>query len=840
MVHTCSGAGLDHAVPLAPPPPPLRLSTRPALAVAAALAVGIGLAASRPGVSPLVWASTAFVGTLAAVAYGASTRGRLVTLRPLVVAAAVVVAAVALGAARMAVWSAPPPDDVSHLAEAAWRADSLGDRAPITIWGTVADVPTRTWAVRFTLEADSAARGARRGPVRGRTQVSLLVGEAGAVYPALRPGDRVRLEGTLEPPPPRRNPAQFDYGAYLRRQGVGATLEVRDETGAQFLAPSRQPATVAAEAVRRHVRRTLARHVPGLEARSLLHALLLADRSRVEAGTLEAFRRTGLMHLLAVSGLHVGLVGGVLYLLLKPLLGRLGLRRRQVEWTRALVTLSILAVYVLVAGASVSIRRAFLMVALLIVGRPLERPSDALNTLGVAAVVILLGRPAALFDVGFQLSFGAVAALVTLTPLLTGWLPETVRRSKLGMVVAGSVVTSVAATIGTAPALLAHFGRLPIGGIVLNVPAIPLTAATLGSGLGCALLAPVPPLAAAFGALADVSGRLLIALTETGDVGLGGVAAEGFLEAPTAILASALAVLALALWMRPLARNRAMVAAGACLAVGLWTGFAQGEARRGLDVVFLDVGQGDATLVSTPAGRHVLIDAGLRSPYVDEGERTVLPHLERFGVRGLDALVLTHADADHVGGARSVLEAVPVGRLVVNGAGGETDLWRSVLEAADSLGVPVESVGAGDTLNVDPAVRIRVLGPAGPMSSPNDASVALRLEHGRTRWLLTGDAEAAGEADLVAHFPDLLGADVVKVGHHGSRTSSTPTFVDATREPSFAVVSVARRNRYGLPDEEPLARWASTGAAVLLTSAEGAVWLRSDGATVERVAWRDD
>ncbi len=114
----------------------------------------------------------------------------------------------------------------------------------------------------------------------------------------------------------------------------------------------------------------------------------------------------------------------------------------------------------------------------------------------------------------------------------------------------------------------------------------------------------------------------------------------------------------------------------------------------------------------------------------------------------------------------------------------------------------------------------------------------LRLEHGRTRWLLTGDAEIAGEAELASRFPDLLEADVVKVGHHGSRTSSTPALVDAVGQPAFAVVSVAQRNRYGLPNDEPLGRWAATGARVVLTSEDGAVWLRSDGETVKRVEWR--
>lgn len=809
-----------------------------------AFGAGVVLADSLPGVGPLAWALAVGACALGAAGYALWARSRLVSLRDLVLALAVLGGALSLGATRYAAWRVPPSTSIAHVAAAAWDADSTrDDRAAITVWGEVDDVPTASsWSVRFVVRVDSAARGGVRGPVEGLVQASLLLPrEAAPVYPALRLGDRVRLEGRLEPPPRRRNPAQMDYGAYLRGQGVGATLRVEGETGVAFLAPAASPLDRLAGSAQRHARRALARHVPDADARAVLLALLLADRSRIGDDALDAFRDTGLMHLLAVSGLHVGLVGMALYVLLKPLLGRLGLRRRNIEWSRAAVTLALLALYVLVTGGSVSVVRAFVMAALLIAGRTLERRPDTLSALAAAALVLLMLRPAALFEVGFQLSFAAVAALVTLVPLLTAAVPARVRYGKAGAFVVGSVAASLAATVGTAPVLLAHFGRLPLGGLILNLPAIPLTAATLGTGLGAASLAgPLPVVADALGAAASLSARALLWTSQAGAGGLGWVAFDGFVRDPFVLSAFALGVLAVALWRRPVARRRLGVAAAAVLAVGAWMGVASGESRPGLDVVFLDVGQGDATLLALPNGGHVLVDAGLRSPYVDEGERTVLPHLERFGIDRLDALVLTHADADHIGGAASVLQAVPVGRVLYNGQGGETDLWRALAATADSLGVPLQAVAAGDTLRLDPAVRLRVLGPSRALSGaePNDASVVLLAEHGRTRWLLTGDAEAAGEGALIAQYPDLLRADVVKVGHHGSETSSTSALVAATGRPRFAVVSVARRNRYGLPDAAPLARWDQAGAEVRLTSVEGAVWLRSDGDSVRAVRWR--
>ena len=828
---------------LAPPPPPLRPAGRPLLTAAVAFAAGIVLATRAPAVGAAVWAGGAAALAVGAAVYVGATRSRLVTLRGLALAVAVVGGAVGVGAARFSASQVLPPDHVAYVAAAAETADrERDDRTPITLWATVADVPEgSSWSVRFRVRADSAERGRVRRPVRGLVQVSLMTpDDSPTVYPALRLGDRVRLTGRLAPPPRPRNPAQMDYGAYLRAQGVWATLRVDDETDVAFLSPSQRLTTRGAVAVQRHVRRALARTVPSEEARAVLLALLLADRSRVDGDALDAFRQTGLMHLLAVSGLHVGLVGLALYALLKPLLGRLRLRHRTVERLRSAATLGVLAVYVLVTGASVSVVRAFVMVALVLVGRAFERRSDTLNTLGAAALVLLVARPTALFEVGFQLSFAAVAAIVTLTPLLTAAVPARVRERGVGGAVVGSVAVSLAATLGTAPVLLAHFGRLPLGALVLNLPALPLTGLTLGSGLGAVVTAGwLSPAAAAFGALADTAALALLWTSRVGAGWFEWAALDVYVSSPLVLAALALAVAALAVWRRPALRLRLALASVALLGGAAWAHALSDEARPHLDVVFLDVEQGDATLLALPNGRHVLVDAGLRSPYVDEGERTVLPHLDRFGIERLDALVLTHADADHVGGAASVLRGVEVDRLVVNGRGGGTDLWETVARTADSLGVPVQTVAAGDTLALDPSVRVRVLGPgAGGAASANEASVVLRVEHGRTRWLLTGDAEHDGEAALVARYGPLLASDVVKVGHHGSRTSSTPALVAAAGRPAFAVVSVARRNRYGLPDEEPLARWERTGAQTLLTSAEGAVWLRSDGEAVRRVAWR--
>ena len=843
---------------LTPPPAPLRLSSRPFVGMALALAMGIIAGLWVQDV--WFWAVMILMAVLGVIVHLLATRRALVTLRSAVLAGAIGLVAMSLGGLRMTAWTHVPPDSIAHIAQ---DASALEDAPPVTLWARIADVPTTSeWSHRFVADVDSVALGERGGPVSGRVQVSLArtsFSDTPPLYPTLRLGDRVRLTGQLRTLPVRRNPADFDYGTFLAHRGISATLHLRDGEEVTFLAPTRQLDDRLALAVQARVRQAVARFVPNPESRAVLLALLLADRSQLDEATTDTFRETGLMHLLAVSGLHVFLVGLAVFVLLGPLLMRTGMRRQRVMWIRAAISLGLLAVYVLVTGGSVSVVRAFVMAAIMILGTALERRRDTLNALGAAAIVLLVLRPTALFEVGFQLSFSAVGALVTLSPHLTQAVPLAWRSGTVGKWVTSSSVASIAATLGTAPVLLAHFGRVALGGLVLNLPAIPLTGATLGAGIGTVVCSPIPWLGETFGALASVSAWTLVQTSTLGAETLGGVAVVGFLDDGWIIAALATLLLAGALWRHPVARLRLGLVACALVALSISSSAIRGDASPRLEALFLDVGQGDATLLRLPNGRHILIDAGVRSPFSDQGERTVVPHLERYGIHQLDAVVMTHADADHIGGLPNVLKSVQVQRLIHNGQTKDNEIWSELTQTADSLDIEQQIVRAGDQLDLDPSVRIRVLGPTTtpePGDDANDASIVLLIEYRQTRWLLTGDAETAAEADLVARYGTLLRADVVKVGHHGSRTSSSPALVAAVRGtstsstpvrivsdtsaygPDYAIVSVAKRNRYGLPNAEPLMRWQSAGAEVLQTADEGAIWLKSDGETIERVDWR--
>ena len=788
------------------------------------------------------WAGGVGVGLLVFATAQWRGRGRLVSLAPLGRTVGVLFVALCAGGAGHAVYTTPSPRSVTAAASAS---------SPVTLSGIVEDAPERSGVVtRFTLDVDSirgpdAARAAD-GHVRITVRPSPWEERSPSSFPSLVQGDRVQVRGRLQSPSGKRNPGGFDYAAYLARRGVCCTMYVDTPGAVDRRGPATARLTRFIVSVRQYVRRQISRYVPSADGRAVLHALLLGDRSGISDSQREWFTRTGLMHLLAVSGLHVFLVGMVLYVLLRPLLMRLRLGWRTVELSRSALTVIALSLYMGLTGARPSVVRAVVMSTLLIGGLLCQRSSYPLNTLGVAALLLLASRPPALFDVGFQLSMAAVAGIVTLHPQIVDNLPELWTASTVGHWLVSTVSVSIAAIAATAPVLLFHFGWVSAAGLILNVFGIPCTALALSSALAFVSLGGLWPMAgAAFGRSADVFVKGLLVTSREGASWLGAFGIRVFDLGGWVLGAMVLGVVALTQWSRPRVRWRCLIAALLFATAGAWIEAGSRSSGPTLDVLFFDVGQGDAVLVTTPAKRRLLIDTGPHSVVGDPAvSYSVLPYLRQRGVDQLDAVVITHPDADHLGGLPNLLREVSVKHVYHSGQRADTDLYRETRRLLQKRTVPTTTLVRGDEISLGRRVRGEVLGPPRDPSqyginSKNGRSVVLRLSYGNVDLLFPGDIEARAEANLVRTYAHQLDSRVVKVPHHGSRTSSTSAFVRAvTTKRTRAVVSVGRSNRFGMPSSQVLSRWTSMGDTVWTTARRGAVWLRTDGKEIWPVQWK--
>ncbi|MGQ0765915.1 MAG: DNA internalization-related competence protein ComEC/Rec2 [Gemmatimonadota bacterium] len=547
---------------------------------------------------------------------------------------------------------------------------------------------------------------------------------------------------------------------------------------------------------------------------AMARALVIADQRDVDREVRDRFADAGIIHMISVSGLHVSIITGSLLALLTAF----GLT------TRAAMIWSVVAtaVYVATIGAPPPAVRSAAMSSLAVVSKLMQRPTSAWAVWAVGSGLSLV-EPRIVLDLGWQLSVSGMAGLIAsgnlvrrLSLPLAGWRAAVVE----------SVIATTVASVASAPLCAWVFGRISVAAVVTNLVAAPLFGVVQPLLFASVALSPA---SAAAGFLADAarSGLKLIDLVASGGAAIPGAVLS---FSPSGSSAVAIATAAGALIVACAVRNPGRwlhVAVGAVV-VGLFWPLVDRSTGE-LEVYFTDVGQGDAIAVRSPGGRWLVVDAGPGWRTGDAAAMAVLPQLRR---RGGDAvhLVMTHPHLDHIGGARSVL-AAGIDTLWDAAYVEPGEEYLAVLRDAETRGIVWRRVKAGGTLNFD-GVEVRFLAPDSAfmesLANPNDASVVLRLSYGNVSLMLTGDAEADAEEWLVHRYGSELRSMVLKVGHHGSSTSSSADFVRLVA-PELAIVSVGRGNRYGHPSGEVLRRFEQSGAGVLRTDLDGTVVLRSDG-----------
>ena len=755
---------------------------------------------------------------------------------------------------------------VAALLFGVWRAESTADPAlPAVLTGSnvtaavlIADAPATSDSrhrFRGRVVAD-----ANSGPSSLPTGANLLVHTlppdelvAQRSRPFLRYGDTLRVSGSVERPEPI---GDFDYAAWLESQGIAGVMWARQ---AELVATNggARP-TAMLHSVRTALASAIQRSIPEPQA-GLAQALLLGIRSELPQLVKESFRTAGMSHLLAISGLHVGVVMALTLAATSAIAGRNN------PWAIATAGLVVWA-YAVLSGLDPPVVRAAIMGSLFLVQGLLGRGMRGLTALLLAGATMLLINPHLFSSLSFQLSFTAMAGVILGLPLITALtvavsVPLSGSQSRparwggygLSLLIA-SVVISTTTTLATLPLVAWHFGEIPL----MSVPATVLAMPAMPAALLCAAATSIaglfaPALALALGTLAWAPLAWLIWVADAMPAIL---LPAPWLTAPVAAgwlgMTALLAVLAssgrtrravAALRRRPRWRPAGLPAllAGAVpaavIVILLLAGqLATAKADGLLHVYALDVGQGDAILIVTPEGQQMLVDGGPDAETTLAAVSSLMPP----GDRALDVVAATHLDSDHVGGLLGVLDRYRAGVVLqgVDAPQGSSlrPQWEATLRDREH---PVAVLRTGHRIQLGRNVTLETLYPppeglpAGIEKNANNGSLALRLDYGEVSFLLTGDIEVDVERHLAAVAGDKLRADVLKVGHHGSRTSTTQSFLELVN-PQSAVISAGRDNRYGHPHADVMQRLESAVGAerVFVTARDGMVEYISDGETL--------
>lgn len=732
------------------------------------------------------------------------------------------------------VWSVRQVDELARFATNEPRPVGLIGKltSSVEIQEPEDDPYTPEWMRRArstcVVDVEQLVIGGERLNVSGRArlQVSGRLTHAGV-------GDRVKIVGRLALPGPPSNPGDFDFRAYLRQRGIDCLVRVTHPDAVTVL-PNR-PTWLSRLARVRHslreecrqllIRELSPEHVP------LAASLLLGDRTGLPYEVQREFAESGTMHLLAISGLHVGILAGLVFLVCRVQnAGPIG---------TALTVLFVVWLYAFVTDHRPPVLRASVLVTILVVGSLLHQSIHGVNALAVAAMIILLWSPTDLFNTGGQLSFLAVAAIVWSAHRQQEWFPTEATgdplRPERGRVMrllgqplrwlrAGYLVT-LSIWLFTLPLVMARFHLVSPVGFCLNVVMIPFVTLTLACGF---LLLPVGALlsflAHPVGYVFDRCLGVLLWTTKTAAWGPGHLYVCG---PPDWWLVGFYICLAVATRIvpTPVSTRRAWQALAAWTILGLIAGLLP-HRRDGLTCTFLQVGHGGAILVECPNARTLLYDAGTIGN-ARHAQEVIQQALWARGLDRLDVVVLSHADVDHFNGVAGLMETTRIDQILFHRSFLDFDQASvvAVCESAAQYGVPLRLIRAGDRLGLDPDVELRVLHPEDEVSdmADNENSLILQINYSGRSILLTGDLEGAGLKQLLGKPP--TDVDVMLSPHHGSLAANPPELAEWAR-PEFVVISsgafgVADRLSFVFGDDCRVLSTAESGAVTVGISPDG-------------------
>jgi len=656
-------------------------------------------------------------------------------------------------------------------------------------------------------------------------------------------GDRIQVNVLLQRPSGKRNPGQFDYRNYLYNQNIFYIAQISNSDSIRLLKGKGGNWLIQHVIIplRMYCQKSFNKFFEE-ETTGLLMALILGEKQELDQRVIENFKKVGVVHVLAISGLHVGFIITFIF----SLLSLLRLSYHSKIWGLVIV----LIIYIILVRFKTPVIRASMMAILYLVGQSLERKTTTYNIIFAAMTMILLFNPRELFNPGFHFSFMAVFSIIYgydklnhLLPL-NGYIEERIKKNRwltyLRKWIWMPFLVSLAAVLGTSPLTLYYYGLFPVFALIANLIVIPLTGIIVFLSLFLLFI----------GGLSDVLAGGIAMMIQFVNHGLQ-LFVESIANLSNAFILTAIPTLTQIIIMYLLIIFGVNIKTN--LRIFSWIIFSllivfvistRSGRQPDLQIAFLDVGQGDAAFLRFPNQKTILIDAGNRSFQWDQGEKTILPFLQSVNALHINYLVGSHAHNDHIGGFLALVNAISIDTLVLSGYQFNSKLYTSLLAAVNKKNIPVKTVCRGDVLSPDPSCRVYVLHPDSNHirsenfngAECNNSSVVLKVTYGVNSILFTGDLEESGEEPLLT-YDDFLESEIIKIGHHGSSTSTSESFIDKVN-PILALVSVAKKNKFKHPSPGTLKRLKKYGIKTYQTSQEGALILTISPDRITKVQWR--
>ncbi len=651
------------------------------------------------------------------------------------------------------------------------------------------------------------------------------------LYEKLEPGNRMLLKGFYYKGREKRNPGEFDYNAYLSSKGVAGILKVVDSSSIQITSEEHDFYKSALHQIRKGIDGQLKKY-HNMETFSLLRGLLLADRGEINYETKTHFINAGVIHVLAVSGLNVGFI--VLIFLL--VFGRLNL------FLRSGITIAGLIFYLILTGASASVFRATVMAVVLIIAYLSNRSTHLINSIAIAALVILIIDPNQLYDAGFQLSFSAVISMMLIYPYIENIINQMSVKNKIFKYFLVAIGLSLSAQIGTLPFTFYYFSKFSTVSLFANLIVIPAIGVITGIGVITLIISPLIPFLSTYYSAANniLTGWLFDIINFAGSLNFSYISIYDY-SLLDSILFYVLSLITIFLYKK--LEHRVLKVIAVILFILNIFVISKIDNKNllpdnYLSIMMIDVGQGDSFLIKFPNGKTALVDAGNTTTLFDNGDRVIIPLLNYLGIKKIDYGIVTHIDSDHYGGFVSLILNGMIGEIIKPELDTALSKDKRFEELIQKRGVAIkyfneQKLDVGNTslyfLNDD---NIKSLSG----ESTNDRSGIFKMVYGQTSFLFTGDVEKKIEKFYANKYKYFLDSDILKVGHHGSKTSSSEEFLEYVT-PEVSLISAGFKNKFGHPSGEIIERLENVGSTIYRSDLQKSILLRSDGNEVSIINW---